>query len=174
MIRTMTVLTLAGLLTSGALMAVITAKNVEERGLREVIAGHEGCAQAVGGSDLTASAARCSNVVAHVHRQAIQATICDQALIAADTFVIRTSCPTSVKTLLAQRDVALGERDAANLIATRLIADQAAVITRAEARGFNQAQRIQSAQNDLAAAPRTDAGLGRCDADCLRRLGRTD
>ena len=144
------------------------------RRLREVIAGHEGCAEAIGGNDLTASAARCSPVVATVHRQSVQAAICDQALIAADAFVIRTSCLTSVKTLLAQRDAAQVERDDANRNTNRLIADQAAAITRAEARGFNQAQRIQSAQTVLDVAPRTDAGLGRCDADCLRRLGRPD
>lgn len=174
MIRALTLVSLAGLLTTGVGLAVINAKNVEERGLRAVIAGHEACGDVLGGSDLTASAERCPKRTALVHRRAVQAAVCDQALIAGDAFVIRSSCPTSVKTVLAQRDAAQGERDASNAVIARLRADQTAAIARAEARGFNQARRISSAQTDLAAAPRTDSGLGRCDAECLRRLGRPD
>lgn len=171
---TLTGVSLAGLLASAALLAVINAKNVEERGLRATIAGHDACDTALGQSDLSASAARCPAAVAAVHRLSVQAAICDQALTADDAFVMRASCPTSVKTLSAERDAALGERDASNAVIAQLRTEQAAAIVRAETRGFNQAQRIQSAQTQLAAAPRNDAGLGRCDAECLRGLGGAD
>lgn len=167
---TLTGVSLASLAATAGLLAIITAKNVEERGLRAVISGHEACATAVADSDLTASAARCSDVVAAVHRRAVQAAVCDQAVASGDLFVIRTACPTSIKTLLAQRDAATAERANLSDQLARTRADQAAAIARAETRGRTQTQRIQSVQTHLDAAPRADSGLGRCDADCLRQL----
>lgn len=174
MMQALTVAALGGLLASGALLAVVNAKNVEERDLRATIAGHETCGRAVGLSDFTATAAACSEAMAVTHRRAVQTATCDQALTAGDVFAQRSACSTPVKTLTAQRDAARIERDDANTALNQLRADQAAAIARAEARGRSQTQRIHSAQNDLAAAPRNNAGLGRCDADCLRNLGRPD
>ncbi|MGH7027359.1 hypothetical protein [Brevundimonas sp.] len=174
MMRALTILSAGGLLSTAALLAVINAKNVEERGLRTSIAGHEACDRALDQQDPSVSAKACPAPVAAVHRRAVQAATCDQALTNGDLFALRSACSTPVKTLTAQRDAARTERDDANAALDQLRADQAGAIARAEARGRTQTQRIQSAQNDLASAPRNDAGLGRCDADCLRDLGRSD
>ncbi|QQQ19690.1 hypothetical protein JIP62_06275 [Brevundimonas vitis] len=100
------------------------------------------------------------------------ARACDQALTEADRFDQSLTCSPAVLTLVAQRDTAQSQMAALNdeLLKTR--ADQADALARAEARGRTQTQRTQSVQTRLDAAPRTDSGLGRCDADCLSRLGR--
>lgn len=169
--RALTAVSIIGLLTTAGSLAIINAKNVEERALRATIGDYEACASAVTNADLVASAARCSTAVAAVHSRAVRAQRCDAGLAAGDRFAIDAACSTPVKTLDAERTAATAERDNLTSLLARVRSDQAAAIARAEIRGRTQAQRTQSVQTRLDSAPRTDAGLGRCDADCLRDLG---
>lgn len=153
------------------LAALVVTKSVEEHGLRKTIAGYVACDTAVTKPDLTASAARCSEAVAAVHRQAVQAAACDAALTAGNRFSLATACTLPVRTLFAQRDAAETGRARLETTLAEVRRDQAAALARAEARGRSQTQRTQSVQTRLDSAPRTDAGLGRCDAECLQRLG---
>lgn len=171
MIRALDLLPLGLFASVVALSAVIVAKNDEERGLRATIAGHEACVAAVAGFDPVISAARCPAAVAAVHARAVRSERCDAALEAGDRFAVDAACSTPVKTVVAERAAAVGERDNLQTLLARVRSDQAAAIARAEVRGRTQAQRTQSVQTRLDAAPRTDGGLGRCDADCLRDLG---
>jgi hypothetical protein len=165
-------LLLASVAMIGLLGTGIVFKTVEERKLRDVIAGHEACSAAVTQSELAASAARCSEAVAAVHRRAVQAQACDAALTAGDTYSVRAACSTEVMTVVADRDAKTAEVATLSISLAQVRRDQAAAITRAEARGRTQTQRTHRAEDALAQAPVTAGGLGRCDADCLRNLGR--
>ena len=165
-------LLLASVAMIGLLGTNIVFKTVEERKLRDVIAGHEACSAAVTKSELAASAARCPEAVAAVHRRAVQSQVCNAALAAADVFTIRSACSTEVMTVVADRDAKAGEAATVSETLAQVRRDQAAAITRAEARGRTQTQRTHRAEDALAQAPVTADGLGRCDADCLRNLGR--
>lgn len=173
MIRFLTIASIGGALTSAACIGLIAAKNREETGLRDTIAGFVACDTAVTNSDLTVSAARCSDAVAAVHLTARRAERCDTALDTSDAFTIDAACSRPAKQVVAERDARTRERDAAQSQLTDTRRGQAVAIASAEARGRTQTQRTERAETDLAAAPRTDAGLGRCDADCLRRLADT-
>ncbi len=151
-----------------ALSALVIAKSVEEAGLRSVIKGHEACAAAIkDGEPLT----RCLPSIAQAAVTARKSAACDAALVAEARFSQSASCSPPVLQLVAQRDVFSRERDRAETTLAEIRRDQAAALARAEARGRTQTQRTQSVQTRLEAAPRTDAGLGRCDAECLSRLG---
>ena len=167
-------LLLGSLIASGVVVAtmstVIAMKNREETGLRETIAGFVDCDAAVANSDLTASAARCSDAVAAVHLTARRSERCDNALAAGDAFAIDAACSAPAKRVVAEVGARTRERDALQLQLNETRRGQAAAIASAETRGRTQTQRTNRAEQDLASAPRTDAGLGRCDADCLRRL----
>ena len=156
-------------LTSGialaACLALIASKTREEGQLRSTIAGHEACAQALAGADLSAA-------VAATHRRAVIAQRCDAALNAADGFGIEAGCSTPVKREVAKVAARTGERDRLTTEIHDLRSGQAAAIARAETRGRAQAERNSRAQSELDRAPRGDDGLGRCDAECLRNLGR--
>lgn len=170
-------LLIGSLIASGVLVAsmaaVIERKNREEAGLRTTIAGFRDCDTAVANSDLTASAARCSDAVAAVHLTARRTERCDAALNGSDVFAIDAACSAPVKQVIAERDARTRERNAAQTQLNATRRGQAAAIASAEARGRTQTQRTDRAEQDLAAAPRNDAGLGRCDAECLRQLGRS-
>ena len=137
---------LTGLAVMTLLSAVIASKNAEEARLR---------------ADLGQARA----VVA-------QAEACDAALKSGDRFGQAAACSFAVKTVTAERDARAGEAARDRQLLADVRKDQAAAIARAEARGRTQTQRTLNAQTRLDAAPRTNAGLGRCDADCLSRLGR--
>lgn len=166
------------LVASGAMVALLSAlvvaKSREEHRLRDVIAGWEACETATTGSDLTAAAAHCPGAIAAVHRRAVQSGRCDEALAADDAFTQSAACSAPVQRLVAERDTARRERDRLTASLAEVRRGLADEIARAEARGRTQAQRTQSVQTRLDAAPRTDTGLGRCDADCLQRLGEPD
>lgn len=163
---------IAGLLTTAACLAIITAKNHEEAGLRARIADREACAAALARPDLSTSADRCHESVAAVHRRAVMAERCDMALTAGDRFAIDAGCSTPVKHQVALVAARTGERDRLTTEIHDLRSGQAAAIARAEARGRTQAERNIRAQSELDRAPRGDDGLGRCDAECLQNLGR--
>lgn len=165
-------LALTGGVALAACLALIASKTREEGELRSTIAGHEACAQALAGADLSASAERCPGAVAAMHRRAVMAQRCDAALIATDGFGIEAGCSTPVKREVAKVAARTGERDRLTTEINDLRSGQAAAIARAEARGRAQAERNSRAQSELDRAPRGDDGLGRCDAECLRNLGR--
>ncbi|WP_370236558.1 hypothetical protein [Brevundimonas sp.] len=165
-------LAVAGGLTLAACLALIASKTREEGELRAVISGHEACAEALTKADLVTSAARCAAPVAAVHRRAVMAERCDMALTAADGFGIEAGCSTPVKREVAKVAARTGERDRLTDEINDLRSGQAAAIARAETRGRAQAERNSRAQSELDRAPRGDDGLGRCDAECLRNLGR--
>lgn len=171
MIRFLTVTSIGLALTSAVTTGLILSKNREETGLRATLSAFVDCDAAVTNSDLTASAARCSDAVAAVHLTARRAERCDRALTAVDGFSIDAACSVPVKTMVAERDARTRERDGLQTALNDTRRGQAAAIASAEARGRTQTQRTDRVQADLSAAPRSDAGLGRCDAECLRRLG---
>lgn len=162
------------LIASGAMIALlgwtVVAKTGEERRLRETIAGHVACQSGIEGGTTTLGV--CSEKVTAVVHAARRAAACDAVLAGGQPYLVSSACSTEVQALAVQRDART--REVANLTETldRLRRDQAAAITRAEARGRTQTQRTQRAEDALAQAPVNDSGLGRCDADCLRNLGR--
>lgn len=134
---------------------------------------HQRCVQAMtdGPAAFLAVGKACDPAIASAQFAALSSAVCDQALSAKseNTAALRQVCSTAVKTVVAQRNVAIGERDAAlgDLKTTR--AGQAAAITRAEARIRTEAQRKIDAAQVVATAPRDADGLVVCDAVCLRR-----
>ena len=152
--------------------AVIVAKHAEEARLRKTIGGWEACAMEVQTGARKGEASACPSPVAAVAMTGHRARRCDDALTGGDAFAAEAACSTPVKTVVAERAARTGERDRLQLQLTETRQRQAAAIAAAETRGRNQTQRTERVETDLSAAPRTDAGLGRCDADCLRNLGR--
>lgn len=152
--------------------ALVVAQHAEEGRLREVISGWEACALEVQTGHRKGETSACPSPVASVALTGHRAHRCDSALTAGDAFAVNAACSTPVKTIVAERAARTGERDRLQLQLTETRQRQAAAIASAEARGRNQTQRTERVETDLSAAPRTDAGLGRCDADCLRNLGR--
>ena len=169
-------LLLGGLLASGVLVAtmatVIELKNQEERALRETLGRWSACAAQVRAVTPMGGVTTCPAEIAAADLAARRAKRCDAGLSSGDRFAVDAACGAPVKRLAGEVQARTGERDRLQLQLTELRGRQADAIARAEARGRAQTQRTERAQSDLAAAPRTDAGLGRCDADCLRDLGR--
>lgn len=141
-----------------------------ERGLKETIKGHEACEVSLQGTDLSASAARCPAKVAAVHSEARRAAVCDQALLAGELFVVRTSCSTEVKTLFADRQAETRRADDLNGLLGDERAGRAAAITRAEVRARSETERKFRAAAVISSAPR-NGDLLVLDADRLRQLG---
>lgn len=154
-----------------ASLMVIQLKNAEERELRGVIAGWDSCAAEVETGRMVGEASACPPPIAAADLQARRSRRCDVALAAADAFAVEAACSTPVKTVVAERAARTGERDNLITLLAKVRSDQAAALARAETRGRTQTQRTDRVQSDLDAQPRTDAGLGRCDAECLRQLG---
>lgn len=153
----------------GGLSGVILSKNREEAGLRLIIAGHAACAAAIeSGGKLDV----CPVKTAEAAVTARRARACDKAMTEGQAFMVSASCSTPVMTVVADRDAKARETVNLSDILDRLRRDQAAAITRAEARGRTQTMRTNRAEDDLAQAPLAADGLGRCDAECLRNLGR--
>jgi hypothetical protein len=156
----------------GGLVGTIVLKNAEEAGLRKTIAGWDACAAEVETGRRVGDASACPAPIAFADLTARRTARCDTGLGRADAFAVDAACSAPVKTVVAERDARTRERDGLQLQLTDLRQRQAAAISAAEARGRNQTQRTERVETDLSAAPRTDAGLGRCDAECLRNLGR--
>lgn len=165
---------IAAVLALGALSAglgiVVKSKTAEEKGLRSALGGFEACHTALTGTDLTASSSKCKPPIAAVHAAARRAEVCDQALLNADLFTIRTSCSTEVMTLLAQRDAEThrADRQTSALAAER--ADRGAAISRAEARVRTETERKARAEAVIQDAPRNGDGLVVLDAQRLCEL----
>lgn len=156
-----------------ALLGLAGSKTQEEGRLRAAIAGHVACEAAVANPDLTASAARCPDEVAAVHREAVRAQACEAALLSLDLFAVRTSCSTEVKTLFAAREAESRRADQLAEILDQERAGRAAAITRAEARARTETERTLRAQSALQGAPRR-GDLLVLDAERLRQLGAGD
>lgn len=170
--RVLTGVSVAGLAATAGCLAVIMAKNAEERSLRETLGGWEACAAQVRAVNPMGGETACPSEIAAADLAARRARRCDVGLAAGDRFAVDAACSQPVKRIAAEAAVRAQERDALQTQLNDLRDRQAAAIARAEARGRQQTQRTERAQSDLAAAPRTDDGLGRCDAECLRDLGR--
>lgn len=166
----MTRVVLALVATIVALSGLVAAKTAEERRLRDDIDARAACGVALTGQDLTASIARCPEPLAAVHRQARQPIVCDQALLAGDLFVMRSSCSTEVKTLFAAREAETRRADALAETLARERGARAAAIQRAEARARSETERKTRADAALQAAPRDDSGRLVLDAGRLRQL----
>jgi hypothetical protein len=161
-------LALGGGVAIAALVGVIALKNAEEAGLRETMAGQTACLTAAGGADPVASAASCPPAVAAQHRIARASVRCDRALLEADLFAVEAACSAEVKTLLSQRDAETVRADGLVGALARARTDQAAAVSRAEARARTQSQRTARGQAVVSSAPRDVDGLVVCDAGCLR------
>lgn len=122
------------------------------------------------------SSDRCAEPIKAAIMAARAARQCDIALAAgnrdATRFAIQSACSTAVKAEVAARTAADDGQRAAEAEIDRLIADQAKIADRAEARGRAETQRKDAADAAIQSAPPvTGAGTGkRCDAQCLRRL----
>lgn len=119
---------------------------------------------------------RCPDAIKAAVVAARAAAQCDLALTAgnrdATRFAIQSACSTAVKAEVAARTAAEDGQRAAEAEIDRLIADQAKIADRAEARGRAAAARKDAADAAIQSAPPA-AGSGtrrRCDAECLRRL----
>lgn len=112
----------------------------------------------------------CDPPISAAAEAALAASACDTALSTNDQFAASKACPTSVKTVIAQRDASAGE--AANLKSQldQAQSAQTAAVARAEARAQAASQGLTHAQALLAAQPHDADGLSVCDADCLRGL----
>lgn len=169
MIRTLLqLIPLALLAAVAALTTLVAAKNREETALRADLNTALQCQAAVAG--VGDPAGLCPPQVVQVARAAARSAACDQALLQAELFAVRTSCSTEVKTLLAQRDAEAARADSLAEIVQRERADRAAAITRAENRARTEAERTARAAQAIAAAPRDGAGLVVLDAGRLRQL----
>lgn len=162
----------AGVAGTAILLAVVVSKNAEERELRATIGGWEACAAEVETGRQVGETSACPAPIAFADLTARRTARCDVGLGRADAFAVDAACSAPVKRVVAERAARTGERDRLQLQLTETRQRQAAAIAAAEARGRTQTQRTERVETDLSAAPRTDAGLGRCDADCLRNLGR--
>lgn len=170
-------------LAVGALAAVSLAGSLAIN-LRQAkaIGDHKTCLAAMGpGARLGADPRKlCPPIVANRWARAVQAETCDAALIMRpeNRYGVANNCSTPVKTLQAQRDAAVGERDTARGELTTLRSSQAAAIRRAQADAQSQAERKFRAALAVERAPRNAAGLVVCDAACLRQRtggpGRAD
>lgn len=138
----------------------------------EMLAAHARCEAAIKPDARLGADPRklCSPIVAERWARAVQAETCDVALSARpeNRYGVASNCSTPVKTLQAQRDAAVGERDSARLETATLRSGQAAAIRRAESDARTQAERKARAAAIVQSAPRNAAGLVVCDADCLR------
>ncbi|MBI1408139.1 MAG: hypothetical protein GC145_18660 [Caulobacter sp.] len=112
----------------------------------------------------------CDPAVAGHWAVSARAVACDQALSARpeNTYGVRASCSTPVKTLQASRDAARHDLQGAldDLKAER--AGRAAAIARAAATATATAQRKARRESLDQTAPRDPDGRQHCDAQCLR------
>lgn len=154
---TIAALALLTLTTSSGVYAAIKGREAADLNVR--VKAHVACDQAVQGADILVSAERCPAKIAAVHAVALRAEACDQALLKADLFTIRTSCSTEVMTLLGERDAESrrADRQTETLAAERV--DRAAAITRAEARVRTATERKVRAEAVIQDAPRDGDGL---------------
>lgn len=162
-------LPVAGAIIIAAMGLLIVTKHQEEGRLRKVVAAHEACIRDAGGEDPALTARSCPQPVAIQHRIARAAVRCDAALLGADLFAVEAACSTEVKTLQAERQAESRRADTMATALTRARADQAAAVSRAEARARTQNERTVRGQTVVSAAPRDADGLVVCDAECLRR-----
>lgn len=113
------------------------------------------------------------NVVARI--EADRATIiCEAALLPElrdeTRFTARQACGPGVLRLIAQGDAQALQIAGQSAEITKLRADGADAVLRAEARGRAEQTRRDNAQQLIQAAPRSADGRITCDADCLRQL----
>ncbi|MDH7971760.1 hypothetical protein QH494_06150 [Sphingomonas sp. AR_OL41] len=130
---------------------------------------HKACLVAIAKPELPLSPA-CEPSIADNVASARQAAGCDGALTAKNIVAIRALCPTSVKTIVADRDAQAG-----NLVDANQQLDGAKqrlidAVSRAEARAAGTAKRKASNDRTIQTAPRTADGSMRCDAQCLHDL----
>ena len=134
-----------------------------KRDLKELRADVKSCSAAA--EMASASADRCPEAVKAAIGAARQARQCDVALLAgnrdATRFAVQSACSTAVKAEVAGRTVAEDGQRAAEAEIDRLIADQASIADRAEARGRDQAQRKDAADDAIKNAPPAGAGTSR-------------
>lgn len=142
--------------------------------LKDLRADVAACSKAA--EKLTEPADRCSEPVEAAIAAMRAARQCDVALAAANrsatSFGIQSACSTAVKAEVAGRMVAEQGQRAAEAEIDKLIADQANIADRAEARGRAATARKDEADAAIQSAPpAVGTGTGkRCDARCLRRL----
>lgn len=165
---------IGGLFALGALLGTAWIGLQARADLKNLRADVKACGLAA--EKQTEPADRCTEPVKAAIAAARAAKACDVALLAsnrsATSFAIQSACSTAVKSEVAARTAAEDGQRAAEAEVDRLIADQAKIADRAEARGRAEKQRKDAADAAIQSAPPA-AGPGtgkRCDAQCLRRL----
>lgn len=165
---------IGGLLAFGALVFAAWTGVLAKADLKDLRADVAACDRAA--EKQSEPVDRCSDRVKAAVTAARSAQQCDVALLAANrnatSFAIQSACSAAVKTEVAGRMAAEAGQLAAEIEVEKLIAHQAKIADRAEARGRSEAQRKDAADAAIQSAPPgTGAGTGkRCDAGCLRRL----
>lgn len=163
-----------GFLAVGLLLGAAWSGMKASAALKDLRADLAACSRAA--EKATEPADRCAEPVKAAIAAARGAKQCDIALAArnrdATRFAIQSACSTAVKAEVAARTAAEDGQRAAEAEVDRLIADQAKIADRAEARGRAETQRKDAADAAIQSAPpAVGAGTGRrCDAQCLRRL----
>lgn len=156
----------------GAATSAAAFEHARAGRLADRVARFEACEAAVAGKPKARPAAEvCSKAVASADADADRERACTAALTARpeNSFAVRMVCASAVKTVVAQRDAATGERESARAELTTLRASQTAAIRRAQADATIQAERKIRAAQAVERAPRNAAGHVVCDAACLRQ-----
>ncbi|PAL25496.1 hypothetical protein [Sphingopyxis sp. GW247-27LB] len=165
---------IGGMLAFGAMLLAAWTGVQARADLKDLRGDVAACSRAA--EKIGEPADRCAEPVKAAIAAARAAGQCDVALAAgnrdATRFAIQSACSTAVKAEVAARTAAEDGQRQAEAEVDRLIADQAKIADRAEARGRAATQRKDAADAAIQSAPpAVGSGTGkRCDAQCLRRL----
>lgn len=129
---------------------------------------YERCEKAAGTPDQPTG--ECPALIASRIAASRRALECETAIGKRDLYAIRATCGEQVKRVVAQLGAAESNLAAAQQDLKTERASRADAIARAELRAKTQANRTADNDRTIKAAPRTDDGRVRCDAECVRRL----
>jgi hypothetical protein len=129
---------------------------------------HERCEKAAGTADKPTG--DCTAAIAARIAAARRALECEAAIGRRDLYAIRATCGAQAKRAVAQLDAAESSLASVQQDLKTERATRADAIARAEMRATTLANRTADNDRTIKAAPRTDDGRVRCDAECVRRL----
>lgn len=160
-----------GLLIAAAIWLIVD--RFHQKDLADAAAS---CAVAAGTPDDSASLNDCLPLVQVEVEAARQARACERSLTPQlrpeSRFAMAQACGAGVKRLVAAGDAAIAENASLKRQLDEARADIDSAVERAERRTVRSTEREANGRKVIEAAPRAPGGSIRCDADCLRRLGR--
>lgn len=160
---------LGGLAGCAALIGIV-AWAVATFHKAQAVDGYRACSKAA--KSASAPLTDCDATIKALVTAARASAACDAALEKdpVDLFGASTSCAAGAKRLIARATAAEGSLADANAQLAGAKVDRDAAVLRAEARATSIAARKAANDRTIEAAPRTDAGLVHCDAECLHAL----